>query len=58
MGQNYVLLNTMDERGCSLYLILLWLIHLNLDHMPPKIQIIPPPLENDGPHHFMLKRDP
>ena len=25
---------------------------MNLDHIPPKIWIIPPPLENDGPHHF------
>ena len=35
----------------------LWLIHPNLDHIPLEIQIILPPLENDGPHHFMLKKE-
>ena len=58
MEQNHGLSNTMDGRGWPLHLIILGLIHPNLDHMPPDIWMILAPIENDGPHHFMLKKDP
>jgi hypothetical protein len=56
-----------EEVGISLIhmdnLLALYLyefFHPNLYHIPPKIQIIPPLLENDGRHHFThaKKRNP